>query len=99
MSVFIWLAIIKRQKNSVSYINSHYHQLATCQGDTVVNMFRLAVLQLFIWFEVLFGLLCLAAVAPGSDQEHCFVPAPSDEDTDPCPPWFIRQEIAGDNKC
>ena len=33
----------------------------------------------------------------GSDQEHCSVPAPSDEDTDPCPPWFIQQEIAGDN--
>ena len=29
----------------------------------------------------------------GSD---CFVPAPNDEDTDPCPPWFIQQEIAGD---
>ena len=62
-----------------------------------MKMFRLAVLQLFIWFEVLLGLLCLAAVAAGSDQEHCFVPAPSDEDTDPCPPWFIPQEIAGDN--
>ena len=60
-------------------------------------MFRLAVLQLFIWCEVLVGLLCLSAVVAGSDQEHCFVPAPSDEDTDPCPPWFIPQEIAGDN--
>ena len=28
---------------------------------------------------------------------HCFVPAPSDQDTDPCPLWFILQEIAGDN--
>ena len=60
-------------------------------------MFRLAELQLFIWIEVLFGLLCLSAVVAGSDQEHCFVPAPSDEDTDPCPPWFIQREIAGDS--
>ena len=55
----------------------------------------LVVLQLFLWCEVLFGLLCLSAVVAGSDQEHCSVPAPSDEDTDPCPPWFIQ--IAGDN--
>ena len=61
-------------------------------------MFRLAELRLFIWFEVLVGLLCLSAVVcAGSDQEHCFVPAPSDEDTDPCPPWFIQRKIAGDN--
>ena len=61
-------------------------------------MFRLAVLQSFIWFEVLVGLLGLTAfVYAGSDQEHCFVPAPSDEDADPCPPWFIQREIAGDN--
>ena len=57
----------------------------------------LVVLQLFLWCEVLFGLLCLSAVVAGSDQEHCSVPAPSDEDTDPCPPWFIQHEIAGDN--
>ena len=54
-------------------------------------MFWPTGLQLFIWCEVLVGLLCLAAVVAGSDQEHCFVPAPSDEDTDPCPPWFIPQ--------
>ena len=42
-------------------------------------------------------LLCLSAVVAGSDQEHCSVPAPSDEDTDSCPPWFIQHEIAGDN--
>ena len=29
--------------------------------------------------------------------KHCSIPAPNDEDTDPCPPWFIPQEIAGDN--
>ena len=52
---------------------------------------------MFIWCEVLVGLICLPAVVAGSDQEHCFVPAPSDEDTDPCPPWFIQQKIAGDN--
>ena len=52
------------------------------------------VLQLFLWCEVL---LCLSAVVAGSDQEYCFVPAPNDEDTDPCPPWFVQQEIAGDN--
>ena len=46
---------------------------------------------LVIWCEVLVGLICLSAVVAGSDQEHCFVPAPSDEDTDPCPPWFIPQ--------
>ena len=56
----------------------------------------LAVLQLFLWCEVLFGLLCSAVVA-GSDQQHCSVPAPNDEGTDPCPPWFIQHEIAGDN--
>ena len=61
-------------------------------------MFRLADFQLLVWFEVLIGLLALSAfVYAGSDQEHCFVPAPSDEDTDLCPPWFIQQEIAGDN--
>ena len=54
-------------------------------------------LQLFVWCEVLVGFLCLSAVAAGSDQEHCFVPVPSDEDTDPCPPWFIPQMVAGDN--
>ena len=42
-------------------------------------------------------LLCLSAVVAGCDQEYCSVPAPNDEDTDPCPPWFIQQEIAGDN--
>ena len=47
--------------------------------------------------EILFGLLCLSVVVAGSDQEHCSVPAPNDEDTDPCPPWFIQHEIAGDN--
>ena len=52
---------------------------------------------LFLWCEVLFGLLCLSAVVAGSDQEHCSVPAPNNEDTDPCPPWFTPQEIAGDN--
>ena len=51
----------------------------------------------FLLCEVLFGLLCLSAVVAGSDQEHCSVPAPNDEDTDPCPPWFIQQEIAGNN--
>ena len=56
-----------------------------------MEKFWLAVLQMFIWCEILLGLLCLSAVAAGSDQEHCFVPAPSDEDTDPCPPWFIPQ--------
>ena len=56
-----------------------------------MEMFRLVFMQLFIWCEVLFGLLCLPAVVAGSDQEHCFVPAPSDEDTEPCPPWFILQ--------
>ena len=55
------------------------------------------VLQLFLWCEVLLGLLCLSAVVAGSDQKHCSVPAPSDEDTDSCPPWFIQHEIAGDN--
>ena len=52
---------------------------------------------LFLRWEVLFGLLCLSAVVACSDQEHCSVPAPNDEDTDPCPPWFIQHEIAGDN--
>ena len=33
----------------------------------------------------------------GSDQQHCSIPAPNDEDAYPCPPWFIKQEIAGDN--
>ena len=56
-----------------------------------MEKFRLAVFQVFIWCEVLFGLLCFPAVVAGSDQEHWFVPAPSDEDTDPCPPWFIPQ--------
>ena len=51
----------------------------------------------FLLCEVLFGLLCLSTVVAGSDQEHCSVPAPNDEDTDPCPPWFIQQEIADDN--
>ena len=60
-------------------------------------MFRLVVFQMLIWCDVLFGLLYLPAVVAGSDQGHCFVPAPNDEDTDPCPPWFIQQEIAGDN--
>ena len=54
----------------------------------------LQLVVLFLWCEVL---LCLSAVVAGSEQEHCSVPAPSDEDTDPCPPWFILQEIAGDN--
>ena len=62
-----------------------------------MEMFRLVVFQMLIWCDVLFGLLCLPAVVAGSDQGHCFVPAPNDEDTDPCPPWFIQQEIAGDN--
>ena len=39
------------------------------------------------------GLLCLSAVVAGSD---CPVLAPNDEDADPCPPWFIKQEIADD---
>ena len=60
-----------------------------------MEMFRLADFQSFVWFEVLVGLLALSAfVYAGSDQQYCFVPAPSDEDTDPCPPWFIPQEIA-----
>ena len=59
-----------------------------------MEIFQLVVWLLFIWCEVL---LCLSAVVAGSDQQHCSVPAPSDEDTDPCPPWFIKQEIAGDN--
>ena len=60
-------------------------------APVVMEKFRLAVFQMFIWCEILFGLLCLPAVVAGSDQGHCFVPAPSDEDTDPCPPWFIPQ--------
>ena len=59
-----------------------------------MQIFQLIVLPLFLWCEVL---LCLSAVVAGSDQEHCSVPAPSDEDTDSCPPWFIQHEIAGDN--
>ena len=59
-----------------------------------MEIFQLVVLLLFLWCEVL---LCLSAVVAGSDQEHCSVPAPSDEDTDSCPPWFIQHEIAGDN--
>ena len=62
-----------------------------------MEVFQRVVLQLFIWCKVLFALLCLSAVVAGSDQEHCSVPAPNDEDTDPCPPWFIQKEIAGDN--
>ena len=62
-----------------------------------MEVFQRVVLQLFLLYEILFGLLCLSAVVAGSDQEHCSVPAPIDEDTDPCPPWFIQQEIAGDN--
>jgi len=54
-------------------------------------------LQMFIWCEVLIGLSLLSAVVVGSDQEHCLVPAPSDEDTNPCPPWFISRPIVGDN--
>ena len=57
----------------------------------------LIVLQLFLWCEVLFGLLCLSAVVAGSDLEHCSIHAPNDEDTDPCPPWFIQQEMGGNN--
>jgi len=54
----------------------------------------LIALPLFLLCEVLFSLLCLSAVVAGSD---CPVPAPiNDEDTDPCPPWFIQKEIAGD---
>ena len=52
---------------------------------------------MFIWCQVLLGLLTSTAVVSGSNQEHCFVPAPSNEDTDPCPPWFIQQKIADDN--
>ena len=62
-----------------------------------MEVFQRVVLQLFIWCKVLFALLCLSAVVAGSDQQHCSVPAPNDEDTDPCPPWFIQNEIAGDN--
>ena len=62
-----------------------------CTYTAAIEMFGLVILQLFIWCEVLVGLICLSAVAAGSDQEHCFVPAPSVEDTDPCPPWFIPQ--------
>ena len=62
-----------------------------------MEVFQRVVLQLFIWCEVLFALLCLSTVVAGSDQQHCSVPAPNDEDTDPCPPWFIQKEIAGDN--
>ena len=54
-------------------------------------------LWMCIWCEVVLGLLISTAVVAGSDQEHCFVPAPSDEDTDPCPPWFILQKIVNDN--
>ena len=59
-----------------------------------MKIFQLTVLLLFLWCEVF---LSLSAVVAGSDQEHCSVPAPSDDDTDPCPPWFIQHEIAGDN--
>ena len=59
-----------------------------------MEVFQRVVLQLFLLCEILF---CLSAVVAGSDQEHCSVPAPNDEDTDPCPPWFIQQEIADDN--
>ena len=58
---------------------------------------QLIVLLLFLLCEVLFSLLCLSAVVAGSDQQHCSIPAPNDEDAYPCPPWFIKQEIAGDN--
>ena len=54
-------------------------------------------LQMFSWCEVLIGLSLLPAVVVGSDQDHCLVPAPSDEDTNPCPPWFVPQQIVGDN--
>ena len=66
-------------------------------ATAAMEKFWPVVLQLFLWCEVLFGLLCLSTVVVGTDLEHCSVPAPSDEDTDPCPPWFIQQEIAGDN--
>ena len=62
-----------------------------------MEVFQRGVLQLFLLYEILFALLCLSTVVAGSDQEHCSVPAPNDEDTDPCPPWFIQKEIAGDN--
>ena len=62
-----------------------------------MEVFQRVVFQLFIWCKVLFGLLCLSTVVAGSDQQHCSVPAPNDEDTDPCPPWFIQKEIADDN--
>ena len=51
---------------------------------------------MFIWCGVVFYFFCLSAVVAGSNKEHCFVPAPSDEDTDPCPPWFIPHK-AGNN--
>ena len=51
----------------------------------------------FLLCEVLFALLCLCTVVAGCDQEHCSVPAHNDEDTDPCPPWFIQQEMGGNN--
>ena len=51
---------------------------------------------MFIWCGVLVDLSCLPALTVGADQEqrHCSVPAPSNENTNPCPPWFIPQ---GDN--
>ena len=51
---------------------------------------------MFIWCGVVFYFFCLPTVVAGSNKEHCFVPAPSDEDTDPCPPWFIPHK-AGNN--
>ena len=56
-------------------------------------MFWPAALWMFVWCAVLVDLSCLPALIAATDQEqrHCSVPAPSDEDTNPCPPWFIPQ--------
>ena len=44
-------------------------------------------------------LLCLSAVVVGSDQQHCSVPAPSDEDTDPCPSPQTNEVICDPKTC
>ena len=48
---------------------------------------------MFIWCGVLAVLSCLPALIAGAEKEqrHCSVPAPSYEDTNLCPPWFIPQ--------
>ena len=64
-------------------------------------MFWSAGLWMFIWCGVLVSLSCLPVLIAGTDQEqkYCSVPAPSDEDTNPCPPWFIPQENNATVEC